>query len=136
MDDNTDFDIWLLGNFNAALQSISEDKQNIRVNLYYIYSILTFRQFQQRGQLHDLEEAINKMKWALQEMTPDNKDFTVHLDSLGVIIGTRYKRTGKMDDLEDAIRLSRQVVEVTPKDHSDLLGRLNNLGTMLGYRYK
>jgi hypothetical protein len=66
----------------------------------------------------------------------DHPDHAGWLNSLGVMLESRYKRTGAMADLEEAISVARQAVDATPADHPDCPGYLNNLGVMLESRYK
>ncbi|XTI93403.1 TPR-like protein [Cenococcum geophilum] len=136
MDNQTDFDTRLLENFELFSSAAADKDNNVKAELYMYYAVLKYELFQRWGRTKDLEEAIEKGKWAVAETQEEHKEFAGRLNNLGVILEIAYKRTGKMEDLEEAILVARQAVDVTPKDHPDLAAMLNNLGNQLGCRYE
>ena len=106
MGDNTDFNTLSLDNFDAVLQSLPDDDQNIRANLYSYFAIHVFSRFQRWGQILDLKEAIEKVIWALQGTTLDDEEYVGRLNNLRVMLESRFKRIGKIEDLEKALQIS------------------------------
>ncbi|KAH0563243.1 hypothetical protein GP486_002188 [Trichoglossum hirsutum] len=138
MDNSTNFDVYLLENFEFIISLAGEDK-GLQTGLYMHYAVLKFKLFQRWGGTKDLEEAIENGKHAVAETQEGNEAYAGRLNNLGVMLESRYERTGKMEDLEEAILIARQAVDavdVTPEDHPDLAGRLNNLGNKLESRYE
>jgi tetratricopeptide (TPR) repeat protein len=136
MDNSTNFDTYLLENFEFILSVVAGEDKNLQTKLYMHYVVLKLELFQRWGRTEDLEEAIEKGKHAVVETQEENEAYAKWLNNLGVMLESRYECTGKMEDLEEAIRMARQAVDVTPEDHPDLAGRLNNLGNKLESRYE
>ncbi|KAI9786107.1 MAG: hypothetical protein M1839_007517 [Geoglossum umbratile] len=136
MDNNTDFDTYLLEDFELTLSVVAGEDKNLQTELYMHYAVLKIKLFQRWGRIQDLEEAIEKGKHAVVETQEENEAYAGRLNNLGVILEIRYERTGEMEDLEEAIRVARQAVDITPEDHPDLAAWLNNLGNQLGHRYE
>ena len=91
--------------------------------------------FEHFGQLNDLEDAISRLRQAV-DLTPDgNPDKPRYLNNLGNSLVTRFERLGQLDDLEDGILREREAVDRTPDGHPVKPSRLYNLGNSFLTRF-
>ncbi|KAH6667396.1 hypothetical protein B0J14DRAFT_676400 [Halenospora varia] len=136
MASNTDLQSSLLENFEFVSNLTAGGNDHVGIELCWCYAMLKVERFQRCGRVEDLEEAIEKGRWAVQRTGDESKKLTGRLNDLGIMLESRYERMGKMEDLEEAIRLAQKAVDITPKDHPDLAGWLTSLGIKLGRRYE
>jgi tetratricopeptide (TPR) repeat protein len=134
MDHTADFDTLLLDNFEL-LHALAGNDQSLQAELYMQYAVLKAKRFQRWGQQDDLDEAVERGRYAVAATQEDEEDYAGRLNDFGNILSLRYERTGAMDDLEEAIRVARQAVAVTSTNHPDLAAMLSNLGNGLSSRY-
>src|SRR4051812_29409498 len=76
--------------------------------------------------LHDPDEAIVTMKWAL-DAALDDRSRAEHLYMLSCQASDRYDKAGVMAELDASIRAVRRAIDITP-DNKDRAGYLNGLG--------
>lgn len=119
-DSNTDLDSTLLENLELVSNFLASADNGIRIAIHSYYAVLKLKRFQRWGQIEELEEAIEKARWAVERMAGEHEDFAGMLKNFGVMLETRHTRTEKTEDLGEAIRVARQAVDVTPENHPDL----------------
>ncbi|KIJ31933.1 hypothetical protein M422DRAFT_266300 [Sphaerobolus stellatus SS14] len=84
--------------------------------------------FKHRGQLEDLDNAIENQQQALN-LTPDGHPGKAgRLSSLGHSFWTRFEHLGQLEDLENVIADQQQALNLTPDGHPGKAGRVSNLG--------
>jgi len=93
-------------------------------------------QYEQAGNLHDLEAAIAHSEAAVEATPESHPELAQRLNNLGHRLSSRYERTGNLQDLEAAIARSEAAVEATAVDQPERAARLNNLGAHLSSRYQ
>ena len=136
MEDDYDFDQYLIQNFDTVLGVIADRDVAATTKLTSYYAVLRIQRYERWGNTQDLDEAVKKSRWALDMTAEDDENFASRLNDFGVMLEYRYKRTGSMEVLEEAIQVTRLAIKVTPNDHLYLACCLNNLGNQLGRRYK
>jgi hypothetical protein len=97
----------------ATNEAEGNNKVTLRLQLLSHYAILKIKEFQQKGKMEDLEEAICKGSQAVEGTSQGYPDLVSRLSNLGIMLESRFERTGKMEDLEKAIRKTRQAIEAT-----------------------
>jgi nucleoside phosphorylase len=103
------------------------------------YAMPKFQEFQLKGRIEDLEEAIRngrKEVETIQSAGKDHPDLAGRLNNMSIMLGSRFYRTGKFEDLEEAIDWAKQAIAVTPTDHPALAERLNTLANQLLRRFE
>ncbi|OGE48761.1 hypothetical protein PENARI_c026G10257 [Penicillium arizonense] len=129
-------EIDLLNNFEELIASIAVDDNEHRAVLGCYYAELVFEQFKLSDRIQDLEEAVEKAKWA--ELQAKNLEHSVYARILGVlgnILERRFQCMGQIEDLEEAIQVLRHAVEISSDNHLCLSYFLHSLGNKLGARY-
>ena len=92
--------------------------------------------YRRNGVVALLQEA-TRLALVAVAATPDgHPERPGRLDTLGVVLATRFGKLGALEDLQEAIRRSEEAVAVTPVDHPDRAGRLNDLGNRLSTRFQ
>ncbi|KAJ7720183.1 CHAT domain-containing protein [Mycena metata] len=88
-------------------------------------------QFEQTGQLADLEEPIGFHREAL-ELTPgSHPNRSALLNNLANALLAQFEQTGQLADLEESIGFHREALELTPGSHPNRSASLNNLANAL-----
>ncbi len=93
------------------------------------------RRYWARGNLRDLDRALELWQQALDLTPQGSPDRPSSLNNLGLGLRGRYAHTGRLADLEEAIAAFQQAVDLTPQGFPDRPSRLSNLGTGLSDRY-
>ncbi|KAF9070245.1 TPR-like protein [Rhodocollybia butyracea] len=94
------------------------------------------RRFEQRGELADIDKAINFLEMSV-ELTPDgDPDKPSSLSALGSAFQSRFRHLGRHTDIEEAIRYKQQAVDLTPDGHSDKPSWIANLGITFQSRFE
>ncbi|KIJ34190.1 hypothetical protein M422DRAFT_182363, partial [Sphaerobolus stellatus SS14] len=93
-------------------------------------------QFEQLGDMTDLNQSVLKFQEAVQ-LTPDGyPDKPSLLNNLGSSLLRRFERLGDMTDLNQSILKFQVAVQLTPDGHPDKPSRLNNLGSSLFTQFR
>jgi CHAT domain-containing protein/tetratricopeptide (TPR) repeat protein len=87
-------------------------------------------------QQDDLDDAIERGRYALSATREDNKYYVTRLNNFGNILSLQYYHTGAMEDLEEAIRVARQAIAITSMNHPHFTAVLNNMAVRLSSRYE
>jgi hypothetical protein len=93
------------------------------------------RNFEQTGQLSDLETSISLYRELLVRVPAQNRHWLASLNNLGAALLNRFERTGTIQDLEEAIVLHREVLVLRPAFHPNRSSALNNLANALFTRF-
>ncbi|KAH8795985.1 CHAT domain-containing protein [Flagelloscypha sp. PMI_526] len=95
-----------------------------------------FERFQAKGQVADIETAIEKLGQAVQ-LTPDgHPDKPGGLNNLGISYIRRFQRLGEMADIDKAIECQVSAVHLTSDGHPNKPGHLSNLGSSHRTRFE
>ncbi|KAF8549794.1 hypothetical protein OG21DRAFT_1420732, partial [Imleria badia] len=92
-----------------------------------------FLRFERLEELSDLEEAISRLKHAV-DLSPGGHP--ISLSHLGISLLSRFQRLGELSDLEDAISRLKNAVYLTPDGHPYKPNYLSNLGTSMVTRFR
>jgi tetratricopeptide (TPR) repeat protein len=125
----------LLNRFEDVMGRIADDHL-LQLEVLSHYATLKIEEFQRKGKMEDLEEAISKQLQAVEGTTEGHPDLAGRQSQLGNMLEKRFERTGRMEDLEEAIRRTRQAVDVIPENHPNLAVMLNSLGNKFRRRFK
>ncbi|KAJ7465594.1 CHAT domain-containing protein [Mycena latifolia] len=94
------------------------------------------RQYQETGDLTDLEFALQKFREAVS-LTPDATSGRAgHLQNLSDCFREKYRRLGDLNDLQAALQPGQEAVDLTPDGHPERAMRLRSLATCFRYRYE
>lgn len=94
---------------------------------------LTLR-FNRSRQIPDLEEAIQCLQQATENLPVDDEAHRPMLARLGDCFGSLFQRTNQINDLQMCIRCNQQALETTPKGDPDSGPLLGTLGfCFVGY---
>ena len=88
-----------------------------------------------RGDLDDLENAIDQYRLALAATTADRPDYAAFLSNLGNALELLYERTGDPGDLDVAIDQGQRALSKLPPDHPNRGVYLSNVGKAFRARY-
>ncbi|KAI1189012.1 hypothetical protein F5B17DRAFT_393192 [Nemania serpens] len=97
---------------------------------------LLVKKFMWFDSLEVLDDAIEKMRVALNLVPHRDAVFIRIQNNLGGMLLTRSDKTGDMEDLEKAIDTASEAVKSTHVEHPDSASRLSNLSSMLYRRYE
>ena len=118
-----------------SLLSQSESQERDRGDLGST-SVRLWEQFQAKGELTDLENAIS-IQQKVVELTDDgHPDKPGRLSNLGSSQGTCFGHLSELADLENAISNQQKAVELTDDGHPDKPDRLLNLGNSQQTRFR
>jgi tetratricopeptide (TPR) repeat protein len=78
-----------------------------------------------------LDEAVEVIRRAVEQLPEDHPDRANHLNSLGTALLRRFDRTGIRPVLTDAVDALRAAVDATPVSDPQRAGKLRNLGNAL-----
>jgi len=93
------------------------------------------QRFDVKGDIIDIERAIELHGNAVGLMDNANLNKPVLLSNLGLALKTRFLRLGNLEDLENAILNKQKAVDLTPDGHPDRPTCLSNLGNALQARF-
>jgi tetratricopeptide (TPR) repeat protein len=134
-DQEDPLDEFVLNRFEDMMGQIPDDSP-LRLELPSHYAALKLEEFQRKGKMGDLEEAICKQLQAVEGTTEGHPNLAGWQNNLGYMLERRFERTGRMEDLIEAIRRAQQAVNVTPENHPKLAMYVNNLGNNLERRFE
>ena len=118
----------------ASSQTVSDDPLlNIRK---WSKGLQAFAQFEARGQLADLEGAIQSYREATKLTTDDSPYKVGIVSSLATALYARFLYDGGIEALEEAITLERSANALTPDDSPEKPSRLSNLATSIVARFE
>jgi hypothetical protein len=101
MNDDIDFETLLLDNFELVLSLVTRENNNIKTELYVHYAVLKTKLFQRRGRREDLDDAIEKGKYAVAETREEHGAYADRLNNLAVMLESQYKCTGRMEEFQN-----------------------------------
>lgn len=115
-----------------ALSCTPEDHPYRAGRLNFLSLLLSAR-YELRGQIKDLDEAIQMSEQAVALGFQDGSDpdLGAYLNNLGTNLESRLERTGQIKDLEAAAERLEQAVSAVPPTHPELPMYLCNLGNIL-----
>ncbi|KAJ7754387.1 hypothetical protein DFH07DRAFT_773779 [Mycena maculata] len=93
-------------------------------------------QYQQLGDLKDLEAALRRGGEAVHLTPEDHPERPGCLQGLAISFNHRYQRLGDLRDLEVAIQIFQEAMVLTPRDHPDKAQHLKALAESLRDRYQ
>ncbi|CAE6541290.1 unnamed protein product [Rhizoctonia solani] len=96
-------------------------------NLFEL-GIMCDDQFQRSGELKDLEDAINYISQAIDQVPDGYLELPKWLSSLAMSRNDRFRHLGELQDLEKALKCRSRALNLTPEGHPDFPHRLANLG--------
>jgi CHAT domain-containing protein len=110
----------------------------IRLGLMYKFAEMSYTgtQFEQRGEISDLEEALTLERNALELLPQGHPDRARSLDNLARYLHARFHQLRTLSDLEEALALQRNVLEVLLQGHPDRAHSLGNLASSLHTRFQ
>ncbi|THG93369.1 hypothetical protein EW026_g7848 [Hermanssonia centrifuga] len=99
---------------------------------HYLRDLATslFDTFGEKGQIKDLDGAIDRMREALACLSggivpPDERETSISLCFLGGLLNARFKGIGEREDLDEAIQCQYQAMELDPTKRYPALGNLS-----------
>jgi tetratricopeptide (TPR) repeat protein len=120
----------LLNDFDNVWNNFRDSDESTKALLCRQYALLKLDLFTELGNLRDLEEAIEKGRWAV---TGSDESWLLNL---GTLLWKRYECTNNFNDAEEAITLTRQATGSMDADDPACIGGLSNLRTFLTKRYE
>lgn len=105
-----------------------------RLNVLRNFAVHLYNQFQQRGDIQDLDKAISINREVLTLGPPPNPKSVGTLNNIGVALWTRFQHCGNSQDLEESVSLLRLAVEYKSLG-SDPSLPVGNLAVALWLRY-
>lgn len=120
----------LLNDFDSVWDNFRNSDEDTKAQLCRQYALLKWDRFDQSRDPHDLEEAIEKARWAVA-----GSDETWSLN-LGSFLWKRYERTKSLNDANEAVTLTRQALSHIDPDDPAHIGAMSNLKAFLTTRYE
>jgi tetratricopeptide (TPR) repeat protein len=120
----------LLNDFDSVWNNFRDSDESTKALLCRQYALLKLDLYTELRNLSDLEEAIEKARWAV---TGSDESWLLNL---GAFLWKRYECTKNFDDAEEAITLTRQATSFMAVDDPACIGGLSNLSTFLTNRYE
>ena len=105
------------------------------ISLSNLASALVTR-FQWKGQLSDIDEAVEIHREALTLTPVSRPDRSMSLGNLAEALTTRYEKNSQLADLEDAIECRREALGLSPSPHPNRSRQLTSLANALVRRLK
>ena len=93
-------------------------------------------EFEQRGAISDLEEALVVARSALELCPQGHRHRTLILGDIAYYLHTRFHQLGTLSDLEEALALGRNTLELRPQGHPHRSLSLGNLASHHLSRFK
>jgi hypothetical protein len=76
-----------------------------------------WKQFQQTGQLSDLETATSLFQEVLRGLPIQHPERSGTLNNLAIVRHTRFRQKGQIEDVDEAIALHREALGLRPAPH-------------------
>ncbi|KAJ6522394.1 hypothetical protein B0H19DRAFT_1348589 [Mycena capillaripes] len=92
--------------------------------------------FKQKGQMKDINEAIELHRRALALRPPPHPKRGISLNNLAIAVKARFNQQGDSIDLEEAIELYREALVVHAPPHPYCAASLSNLATAVQTRFE
>ncbi|KIJ43564.1 hypothetical protein M422DRAFT_169773 [Sphaerobolus stellatus SS14] len=97
----------------------------------------SLRQFEQHGDMTDLNQSVLKFQEAVQLAPNGHPDKPSLLNSLGNLLARRFEQLGDMTDLNQSVlKFQEAAVQLTPDDHPNKPSLLNSLGNSLARQFE